>query len=51
MQTELERHMERLLGSRPNNSIASEEVPQSAPHSPRGAPYEEMDEGTDVSVR
>lgn len=48
MQTELQRNMERLLGSRPTSSDAMV-VPTTPPHSPRGAPYEEYSEWTNPS--
>lgn len=50
LQTELQRHMERLLGARPSFTVEARPVPTSTPHSPRGAPYEELSEGTDGSV-
>lgn len=50
LQTELQRHMERLLGSRPSFLAESQPVPATAPHSPRGAPYEERNESTTPST-
>ena len=50
LQTELQRHMERLLGSRPSFPAESQPVPATAPHSPRGAPYEERNESTTPST-
>lgn len=42
--------MERLLGSRPSFIVESQPVPATAPHSPRGAPYEERNESTTPST-
>ena len=50
LQTELQRHMERLLGSRPSFLAEPQPVPATAPHSPRGAPYEERNESTTPST-
>lgn len=42
--------MERLLGARPSFMVEARSVPTSAPHSLRGAPYEELPEGTNPTV-
>ncbi|WFD00628.1 hypothetical protein MYAM1_003379 [Malassezia yamatoensis] len=44
LQTELQRNMEQLLGSRPSYAVDPQQMPETKTHSPRGAPYEEYDE-------
>lgn len=41
--------MERLLGARASFTLEARPVSPSPPHSPRGAPYEELSEGADTS--
>jgi len=43
--------MERLLGARPTFTNEARVTPMTKPHSSRGAPYEELDEGADTKVR
>ncbi|WFD30385.1 hypothetical protein MSPP1_001404 [Malassezia sp. CBS 17886] len=49
LQTEFQRHMERLLGSRASYTTEPPATPAVPPHAPRGAPYEEFPEDTDTS--
>ncbi|WFD34417.1 hypothetical protein MCUN1_001258 [Malassezia cuniculi] len=46
LQTELQKNMEHLLGTVRSHAADAETAPDSLPHPPRGAPYEESAEGS-----